>query len=76
MSAKKLDDKYLALIRQFPLVPIRTKEQHVHAMAVLKDLSSPIRLALLSDAEEDYLDVLGELLADTKNISISSLPSQ
>jgi HTH-type transcriptional regulator/antitoxin HigA len=31
-------------------------------VAVLKDLSSPTKLASLSDAEEDYLDVLGELV--------------
>lgn len=62
MSAVKLPDDYWALIRRFPLVPIRTKTQLRSGIVLMKELSTPERLASLSRSEIDYLDVLSDLI--------------
>jgi HTH-type transcriptional regulator/antitoxin HigA len=52
---------YLALLRAFPPRPIRGDDEHRRAAAVVNGLLD--RPALTPD-EEDYLDVLGLLIAD------------
>jgi HTH-type transcriptional regulator / antitoxin HigA len=54
-------DEYLALLKAFPPRPIRDGEQHRKAIEVVNGLLD--RPALTPDAE-DYLDVLGLLIAD------------
>ena len=52
---------YLALLQQYPPRPIRNDAEHRRAIAVINGFLD--RPALTSD-EEDYLDVLGLLVAD------------
>ena len=52
---------YLALLRAFPPRPIRDEEEHRRAIAVVNSL---LDRPPLSTDEEDYLDVLGLLIAD------------
>jgi HTH-type transcriptional regulator/antitoxin HigA len=53
--------EYLALLRAFPPRPIRGDDEHRRATAVLNRLLDRPSLSL---DEEDYLDVLGLLIAD------------
>jgi HTH-type transcriptional regulator / antitoxin HigA len=52
---------YVALLCGFPPRPIRSEREHRRAIAVVNSLLD--RPALIAD-EEDYLDVLGLLIAD------------
>jgi HTH-type transcriptional regulator/antitoxin HigA len=52
---------YLALLRSFPPRPIRDDDEHRRAIAVVNGL---LDRPALSPDEEDYLDVLGLLIAD------------
>src|SRR5436190_19166299 len=52
-------DGYMALVRRFPLRPIRTERELDAAIAVINSLIDRDRL---TRAEEDYLDVLGDLV--------------
>jgi hypothetical protein len=54
MSATKLSDEDLTLIRRFPLAP-RNKEQFSEAIALTKELTKPSRLKSLTDGESNYL---------------------
>lgn len=60
MSAAKLDDGYLKLVRLFPLVPLRSKSDFNEAVRVMKDLAK--RSASLTNGESDYLSVLNDLI--------------
>jgi HTH-type transcriptional regulator / antitoxin HigA len=53
--------EYLALLRGFPPRPIRGDDDHRRAIAVVNGL---LDRPALSPDEEDYLDVLGLLIAD------------
>lgn len=53
--------EYLALLRAFPPRPIRDDDAHRRAIAVVNGL---LDRPALSPDEEDYLDVLGLLIAD------------
>jgi len=55
----KTEDRYLDLIRRFPLRPLRTKADLDAAVAVIDEL---IDLAGLTAPEQDYLDVLSDLV--------------
>jgi HTH-type transcriptional regulator/antitoxin HigA len=56
--------KYLALIRRFPLRPIRTEEENEAALAMLTSLAEQ-RERIPPDADElDYLAVLAKLVED------------
>lgn len=55
----KGQDAYLELIRKFPLRPIRSERELDQAAAVIDELTDKDRL---SAAEEDYLEVLGDLV--------------
>jgi len=53
------DPAYLALIRRFPLRPIRTEAELDAASAIIDELTGRDDL---SSTESDYLDVLGDLV--------------
>ena len=55
----KREDRYLELVRRFPLRPIRTNADLDAAVAVVDSL---IDQDELSPPEQDYLDVLGDLI--------------
>ena len=50
---------YLALVRQLPLRPIRSDKELDRAIAMIDSLLDRDRL---SPAEQDYLDILGDLV--------------
>jgi len=52
-------DRYLDLVRRFPLRPIRDDASLDAATAMIDEL---LRLPTLSAEEDDYLDVLGDLV--------------
>jgi HTH-type transcriptional regulator/antitoxin HigA len=52
-------DRYFELVRRFPLRPIRSDSELDAAIAVIDSL---LDRADLDPAEEDYLDVLGDLV--------------
>ncbi|HEV3263200.1 MAG TPA: helix-turn-helix domain-containing protein [Gemmataceae bacterium] len=52
-------DSYLALVRRFPLRPIRSEAELDAALAVIDALTDR---AALDPGEADYLDVLGDLV--------------
>ena len=54
-----LKDRYLELIRQFPLRPVRSDEELDDAIRVIDSLLS--KQALVPE-EQDYLDVLSDLV--------------
>lgn len=54
-----VDPAYLALIRRFPLRPIRTEAELDAAAAIIDELTARDDL---SPTESDYLDVLGDLV--------------
>jgi HTH-type transcriptional regulator/antitoxin HigA len=58
---RRVSAGYLALLRKFAPRPIRGEEEHRQAIAVVNGLLD--RPALNPD-EEDYLDVLGLVIAD------------
>ena len=55
----KTEDRYLDLVRQFPLRPLRTDADLDAAVAVIDSLIDRPRL---SAPEQDYLDVLSDLV--------------
>jgi HTH-type transcriptional regulator/antitoxin HigA len=52
-------DRYLELVRRFPLRPIRDDDALNAATAMIDEL---LRLPELNTEEDDYLDVLGDLV--------------
>ena len=67
-----LPDSYLALIRQFPLRPIRSDDELDQAIAMIDSL---LDRESLDPAEEDYLEVLSDLVEryETERYPISSV---
>jgi HTH-type transcriptional regulator/antitoxin HigA len=65
--------RYLALIRRFPLRPIRDERQLAAASATLDAL---LARDDLTPAEEDYLDVLGTLVEryEDRHVKIPDVP--
>jgi HTH-type transcriptional regulator / antitoxin HigA len=55
----KTEDRYLELVRRFPLRPLRTGADLDAAVAVIDALVDRPRL---SSPERDYLDVLSDLI--------------
>lgn len=55
----KREDRYLELVRQFPLRPLRTDVDLDAAVSIIDSL---IDQCDLSAPEQDYLDVLGDLV--------------
>jgi HTH-type transcriptional regulator/antitoxin HigA len=57
--SENIQDRYLDLVRQFPLRPIRSDRELDEAVKMIDSLLS--RPSLIPE-EEDYLDVLGDLV--------------
>jgi HTH-type transcriptional regulator/antitoxin HigA len=55
----KTEDRYLDLVRRFPLRPLRSDVDLDAAVAVIDDL---LDRPQLTPPEQDYLDVLGDLI--------------
>ena len=60
-NPQRISADYIALLKAFPPRPIRNDDQHRRAVEVVNGLLD--RPVLTSD-EEDYIDVLGLLIAD------------
>jgi HTH-type transcriptional regulator / antitoxin HigA len=58
-TPRRVSDKYLKLIRSFPLRPLRTDDENDEAIEVIASLGSR---EPLDPAERDYLDVLVDLV--------------
>ena len=69
MSTQRIEDKYIELVKNMPLRPIVTKEQHKKAVAVLIKLG--IKDKFMSRDESDYYQVLSDLI---KKYEESQLP--
>src|SRR5438094_8321423 len=69
----KISSKYLELIRSFPLRPIRSEAELDRAEAMLHQL---LDAPSLSAAEQDYLEILGNLIEEyeSKAHPIEPLP--
>jgi HTH-type transcriptional regulator / antitoxin HigA len=59
--------KYLALVRKFPLRPIRSEEENEAALAVLGALGERQRKGALAPEEHDYIAVLAKLVEEYEN---------
>jgi len=62
-ATPSLDRDYLALVRRFPLRPIRTKRELEQAMKIAGHLATYDE-GTLSRGEQDYLDTLTVLIED------------
>jgi HTH-type transcriptional regulator/antitoxin HigA len=67
----KGQDRYLDLVRFFPLRPIRSDEELNEAIRVIDSL---IDQETLTDPEQDYLDVLGDLVEEYEAETIPTRP--
>ncbi len=56
--------KYLALVRRFPLRPIRSEEENEAALAVLEALGERRQEHPLQPEEQDYIAVLAKLIEE------------
>lgn len=65
------EDRYLHLIRRFPLRPLRTAADLDAAVTVIDEL---VDRALLTPPEQDYLDVLSDLVETYESESIPMRP--
>jgi len=63
----KGQDRYLELIQDFPLRRIQTDDELVEAIRVIDSL---IDKTQLSKAEDDYLDVLSDLVREFEEVHI------
>lgn len=60
MNTARADNQYMSLVKDFPLVPLRTENDFHEAVKVMKQLAK--RIPSLSVGEADYLSVLGDLI--------------
>jgi HTH-type transcriptional regulator / antitoxin HigA len=67
-------DRYLALIRKFPLRPIRSEEENEAALAVLGSLGERQRESPLSPEEHDYIAVLAKLIEEYEGTQYPRAP--
>jgi HTH-type transcriptional regulator/antitoxin HigA len=67
----KIEDRYLDLIRRFPLRPLRSAADRDGAIAVIDEL---IDRASLTVPEQDYLDVLSDLVETYESETIPMRP--
>jgi HTH-type transcriptional regulator / antitoxin HigA len=56
----KREDRYLNLVRRFPLRPLRSDKELERATAIVDELTE--RLAELDAGEHDYLDILSDII--------------
>jgi HTH-type transcriptional regulator/antitoxin HigA len=70
-----VSQKYLALIKSFPLRPIRSDGELDKAAAVMRNLTRR-GFSRLSAGESDYLEILGNLIEkyENKHHPIANLP--
>jgi len=66
------EDRYIELVRRFPLRPLRNDKDLDAAIIVIDDL---LNRHTLVDAEHDYLEVLGDLVEsfESKAVPIQSV---
>ncbi len=67
-------DKYLALVREFPLRPIRSEEENEAALAVLASLGERQRESPLSPEEHDYIAILANLIEEYEGTQYPRAP--
>jgi len=67
----KRETRYLELVRAFPLRPIRTNDELNAAIAVVDSLIDQHKL---SAPEQDYLDVLSDLIETFENEAVPMRP--
>jgi HTH-type transcriptional regulator/antitoxin HigA len=67
----RTEDRYLELIRRFPLRPLRSDADLDAAVAVIDSL---IDQPALTAPEQDYLDVLSDLVEDYESETIPMRP--
>src|SRR6266576_6790326 len=67
----KTEDQYLAIVRQFPLRPLRTDADLDAAVTVIDALLDRPRLTA---PEQDYLDVLSDLVEAYEAEAVSVRP--
>ncbi|MFO0798222.1 MAG: helix-turn-helix domain-containing protein [Gemmataceae bacterium] len=65
------EDRYLELVRRFPLRPLRTDADLDAAVAVLDELTD---LDELAAPEQDYLDVLTDLVEAYEDATVPMMP--
>lgn len=73
-TPSKPDRRYLALIRQFPLRPIRGKRELTQAMKIAGHLATYDE-GTLPDGEQDYLEALTVLIEDYQRRHAVDLPA-
>lgn len=64
VSQSRTTNTYFSLVRTLPLVPIRN---HTHLRAAQKMIDSLLQRADLDHGEEEYLEVLGNIVAEYEN---------
>lgn len=67
----KTEDRYLELVRQFPLRPLRSDAELETAVEIIDELIDRQKLSL---PEQDYLDVLSDLVEAYENESVPMRP--
>jgi len=67
----KIEDRYLDLVRRFPLRPLRTDAELDQAIAVIDSL---IDRPALTVPEQDYLDVLSDLVEGYESEAVPMSP--
>jgi HTH-type transcriptional regulator/antitoxin HigA len=67
----KAQDRYLQLVQRFPLRPLRSDADLDAAVAVVDDL---IDRDTLTPAEQDYLDVLSDLVEAYEDVAVPMAP--
>lgn len=72
-ATPSLDRGYLALVRRFPLRPIRTKRELAQALKIAGHLATYDE-GTLSRGEQDYLDTLTVLIEDYQRRHDERLP--
>src|SRR5262249_37521932 len=63
-SIEKVRDDYLALVKRFPLRPIRSEAQYRQATEIMGELIGRADSPGLSAGETDYTDALGRFVGD------------
>ena len=66
--------KYLALVRKFPLRPIRSEEENEAALTVIEALGKRQQERPLEPEEHDYIAVLAKLIEEYENEHYPSGP--
>ena len=68
VAPSEADEAYLRLVRRCPLRPIRSEAELDRAIATINWLIDRGAAGLRTTSEEDYLDVLGDLIEAYEDI--------